>query len=648
MRRAWVALFVLYVIVTSAAGAGAAEAGGSFGLPFREDLAKYSPPTDDNPNGTFKGAKRGDSGCLEPDAENHQDCLPAGATLVSLANGDVLYWNAIEGEEDIQYNAVLEGGTLARNDQARILRIRSAPRWLRPSPIDGGATNSSPAAPLIPGMKNDEGPVNDGSLFCSDQKILSDGRVISVGGTDYYADPGFNDQYGVLELEGVRNARIYNPKTNGWVKAASMNYGRWYPALVTLGDGKLFVASGVTKLVKPMYSDNMMASGRNVTATETYDPKRNVWTDNTADGNSAAARSLPLFPRLHLLPNGNVYYDAAGQANNPFGQAYDELFWNMAAVYDTKAKSWSDLGIPGMPSPFGGFRGSTFSAVLPLKAPYASASFLTGGGVLFPTPGSYVPLANTRINTVSGKAGEETLTTVGAGDMGRARWYSTAVPLPDGTVLALSGADVDEVTSPGREQPIREAEIFTPTYDSKGNVTGGEWQDAGIAHRSRTYHNNAVLMADGRVLVGGHAPILRDYSQNGDQIVTPVREFSNNWKDASFEIYSPPYLSRGPRPGVGAVPSSLTRGRLLTIPLRGVKASAIGSVVLMRNTAQTHLVDGDARTVELSISRRTGTMVTVLVPSSSNVLPAGPYRLFVNRKTAKGPVPSIGKQLFIR
>ena len=34
-----------------------------------------------------------------------------------------------------------------------------------------------------------------------------------------------------------------------------MDVGRWYPSLVTLGNGNVFVASGVEKLVKPVYPD---------------------------------------------------------------------------------------------------------------------------------------------------------------------------------------------------------------------------------------------------------------------------------------------------------------------------------------------------------------------------------------------------------
>jgi hypothetical protein len=107
-----------------------------------------------------------------------------------------------------------------------------------------------------------------------------------------------------------------------------MHYGRWYPSLVTLPDGKILVASGVSKLLKPVYPDRPFDSGTNVKQLELYDPATGRWSVLPESAN----RSLPLFPRLHLLPNGHVYYDVAGQSFNPFGQAYDEAFWNVIAA----------------------------------------------------------------------------------------------------------------------------------------------------------------------------------------------------------------------------------------------------------------------------------------------------------------------------
>ena len=218
--------------------------------------------------------------------------------------------------------------------------------------------------------------------------------MLAAGGTAYYQDPEIGDTgYGLVELEGLRNSRIYNPDTNRWTQTGSMAVGRWYPSLVTLGNGRVFVASGVEKLVKPVYPDHPLDSFANVRKTETYDPATGKWTDNGTTG----ARSLPLFPRLHLLPNGHVYYNAAGQAFNPFGQSYDEALWNIAASYDPAAGRWKELGVPGVDGgsltdlldlDFGapvsdlaklgipgggksvtipGFRGSTFSIMLPLE-----------------------------------------------------------------------------------------------------------------------------------------------------------------------------------------------------------------------------------------------------------------------------------------
>ena len=62
-----------------------------------------------------------------------------------------------------------------------------------------------------------------------------------------------------------------------------------------------------------------------------------------------AERTLPLFPRLHLLPNGHVYYNAGGQSFNPFGEGYDQALWNLTAAYDPATKTWSDIAYAGLP-----------------------------------------------------------------------------------------------------------------------------------------------------------------------------------------------------------------------------------------------------------------------------------------------------------
>jgi hypothetical protein len=56
-------------------------------------------------------------------------------------------------------------------------------------------------------------------------------------------------------LEGLRNSRIFDPETNTWSQTGEMSFGRWYPTMVTLGDGTTFIASGVRKLIKPIYPD---------------------------------------------------------------------------------------------------------------------------------------------------------------------------------------------------------------------------------------------------------------------------------------------------------------------------------------------------------------------------------------------------------
>ena len=112
-------------------------------------------------------------------------------------------------------------------------------------------------------------------------------------------DHGYPYDFGAVELEGLRNARYFDPASNDWVEAAPMKYGRWYPSLVTMPDGKVTVFSGVTKLLKSTQMGQ-------VRRTETFDPATNTWTENYVGDESETA--LPLFSRLTLMPNGKVLY----------------------------------------------------------------------------------------------------------------------------------------------------------------------------------------------------------------------------------------------------------------------------------------------------------------------------------------------------
>ena len=664
--------------------ASADVAHGRFLTPFREDNARYDAGTDTFTGGFAKNGTTDTNGCVAADNKQKQtgapannpnayDCLPAGASMVLLPNGRIVFWNALEGEEQINgtNTLLIDGGKLTVNDESRYLDLTGAkPVFTKPSPIDGGAHQSSHPddLPLGP-FSAKHYDYNNGSMFCSDQVLLANGDVIDVGGTDYYTEPNVPvADKGVIELQGNHESRIFQAATQRWTSGPLMNYGRWYPSLVTLGSGDLLVTSGVDKLLKPVYPTRPEGSGTNIKQTETLglsskDPK---WVTNPA----SADRSLPLFPRLHLLPNGHVYYDAAGQDFNPFGQSVDEAVWNIAGSYDPATKSWTDLGVPGTDAaaadptqaPYAGFRGSTFSTPLTMRPSqvlngvptYTASSFLTAGGVLGESPGSYVAIANSRITTVDTTAqGAEHLTTVHTGDLSTPRWYGYATALPTGQVYVSSGADVDEVVNPGAESPIKGTELFTPTVNAAGAYTGGTWAKVGDQARKRTYHNGAMLLPDGSVLIGGHAPISAGYGQNIDAPgVDGVRPGTNNHHDPSFQVWQPPYVGNPGRPVVSGIAAA---GRTLVVHTSN--AAQIASVVLMRNTAETHSIDGDARTVSLAVLSRNpaaGT-VTVALPTTTNVLPNGPYLLFANRSTtadltghnAADLLPSVGKPLFI-
>jgi hypothetical protein len=265
---------------------------------------------------------------------------------------------------------------------------------------------------------------------------------------------------------------------------------------------------------------------------------------------------------------------------------------------------------------------------------YTRAQFLSAGGVLGVWPSTYLADDSSVINTVDTTSGDR-MTSLATGPLQHRRWYSSAVVLPTGEVLTFNGANTDEVVLPGSGKPVPQAELFDPSTKT--------WRPVATDPRNRSYHSTAVLLPDGRVLVGGHAPINTLYGGASD-LGRDHLGLTAPESDPTFSIYSPPYLFRGPRPQITGVDPAVAYGRPLTI--RTPDAASLTSVVLVRNPSATHLVDADQRTVEVPIVGRTADSVTVAVPGST-VLPPGPYLLFVNRGTPKGEVPSVSRQVFL-
>ena len=590
-------------------------------------------------------------------------CPPAAMAMAVLSNGKVLFWDGLEGMNRVQYNVVAEFGDVAQDDQSRIADFRpSVPTFVTPGNQTGAPTDghSDPVNSVLPGAPGvTDSPGNDYDLFCSPLIQLPDGTVLSAGGTKYYQEPGVTDpttgnSYGVSELQGLKATRLFDPKTGSWQNAkGDMHFGRWYPTLVTLASGNVFVASGVTKLIKPVYNDGRPAqdNGRNVPETETYNPATQLWTVNhsgqtATNGDDTSEQSLPLFARLHLLPDGKVYYDAAGQTFNPDGQAYDEATWVYAKVYDPATQAWSNLtadtptGLPVVDGAPVGFRGSGFDVMLPLRPDangnYTTARVLNGGGVVGPTPGSYFGDSSTTINTID-TANGDALHSQSGPQLLNARWYGSAVALPDGTVFVTNGANRDEVDAPGGGNPVLQTELIDPDNNT---VTAGPSLSA---DHGRTYHNSAVLLPDGRVLIGGHAPIATGYAFQSD--AGSAAGLSKPESDSSFQIYSPPYLSYGPRPKLKDVTNHTGSNQWVDVDADG----QIDKVVLVRNPSITHLTDGDQRTVELVTKGKSGD-IKAFVPGPS-VVPPGPYMLFAERAVKVGGqtkyVPSISRPITV-
>ncbi|HEV2685687.1 MAG TPA: hypothetical protein VGW79_03525, partial [Actinomycetota bacterium] len=267
-----------------------------------------------------------------PQTVAESEKYPAAASAVVLPSGQVLYWNGLQNIEGCgNAPGPLNYGACLGNAKSEILDLRAK-------------------APLSPSFLPVAVPAgNHDDLFCSDQRLLSNGTVLDTGGT-YWAieEPqggtGVPGAAGLTELYGSKNTRVFDPSTSRWkTYTSAMHDGRWYPTMLTLPSGDEFVAGGVTKLLwnssimtqienatgNTQYEQATFPLPENVQTTETWSLAHGGWTLNPSKDNV----ELPLFGRLHLLPDGEIFYSSNGQMWGPAGESINELNWNNMLLF---------------------------------------------------------------------------------------------------------------------------------------------------------------------------------------------------------------------------------------------------------------------------------------------------------------------------
>jgi hypothetical protein len=485
---------------------------------------------------------------------------PASAVQAAvLADGRVLYFNGRErgagspaGPGPGRPDAAERGSGprrsaagRAQGARARLLDLRSGPpRWATPAQSD--------------------------DLSCADVATLPGGRLLVAGG-------------------GVW---LYDPAAGRFEPAAPMRHDRRYGQLVVGPDGNATAFGGVTGAV-----DGAPPTGP-VRRTETYDVAAGTWTENYVG--PASETTLPPEPRVVLTPGGQFFYAAAGQMWGPFVPTADEAATAAFQFFDPKTRKWSVSGVAPL-----GARSGAFVAPLTLEPPYDQMTLVTWGGVLGPTPGSWLPAnAFTTLTTIDA---DGNVASRDGGALNHARWQSSGVLLPDGQILAVGGADKDATVAPDLAAPVTVPELFDPST--------GQWREVAAHRRGRGYHHTALLLPDMRVLLGG-----------GDG-------------DPSFEIWSPPYLFRGDRPAIASAPGRVAYGSPFTITTPD--AGLVESVVLLRTPSPQHGTDSDQRTLRLEFTRTGPATLAATAPPSGRVAPPGPYYLVVNKRSLQGPIPSV-------
>jgi galactose oxidase-like protein len=407
---------------------------------------------------------------------------------------------------------------------------------------------------------SDPGHFAPSDLFCTGHMHLPDGNVLFTGGTQYYYPYRTGNRSTYIfdwRKELTTNwqnfdwRKLPTSATDPWIFSGFMPRGRWYPTLVPLLDGRFAVFGGFVGFDKgypPMYMFEMNST------VDFFDPQafnrsnpQTAWksvsvktlsnspystlinpnfkpTPGTESNCPERCRqdnkfdAFKLYPENYLMPNGRIYLTREGD-------------WVSARTCDTaymrKTKNtyWVTIGGDRQNPTIAFSRGSDrpeeiSSYGTTFLDPNNGSIRLLGGQ---PTsPGTYLPMnvlatcnqhpggpthfaggrGSRKLETFSASTTEPLgghwnlennfLGTTPQDD----RTMQYAIILPTRQVLAINGGNYDFYG------PVHYPILFTPMY-SGGKFTGYHQTRMSEGVEPRLYHNNAILLPDGRVWISG-------------------------------------------------------------------------------------------------------------------------------------------------
>uniref|UniRef100_A0A0D9VS44 Galactose oxidase-like Early set domain-containing protein n=1 Tax=Leersia perrieri TaxID=77586 RepID=A0A0D9VS44_9ORYZ len=445
--------------------------------------------------------------------------------------------------------------------------------------------------------------------WCSSGTVATDGTLVQTG--------GWNDGYrNVRTMAACENAADDDGGSScDWNETQdALAANRWYATNQILPDGRAFIVGGRRQFSYEFYP-KADPSDTSVTLlpflVQTKDPEENN-----------------LYPFVHLNIDGNLFIFAKNRAilldykKNKVVRTYPELAGGDPRNYPSSGSS----------------------VLLPLKPSPTEAEVLVCGGA---PAGSYNSTKDGTFSSALVTCGRIKITDTAPAwvieTMPSPRVMGDMLLLPNGAEVVIINGAMDGTA--GWESAKTPA--FAPVIYRPDHSPGDRFEEQSSTDIARLYHSSAVLLRDGRLLVGGSNP--HTY-YNFSNVEYPT--------ELSLEAYSPEYLDPSNdmlRPTIAdpsptGAPVSVTYGASLTlrfaVPASKRSRGGIGlvSVTMVAPSFTTHSFAMNQRLLFLDVVKtaalaRAGSyQASVVMPATATLAPPGYYMVFV----VNGHIPSEG------